>query len=124
MIAAPTDRPKVLLVFSIISLFIAAGIGVIAYADQHRRVENPARYAERRCEAVLPDSLIRTKTFDDCVARERAKSSIESILPFFVISIIVTLFGIAGVIIGRAEVRAQREREKKLAEGIGNLGED
>jgi hypothetical protein len=117
----PTERPRALLAFSIIALLIAAGIGYVAYADQHKRADDPVRYAELRCEGLVPKEEQRTSTFTRCVDHERSKSTIVSIFPLFLFGVLTAGFGIAGVVIGRIEVRKQKELEKRLA---GELPEE
>ena len=116
----PTEQPRILLAFSIISLLVAAAVGAISYADQHRRINDPVGYAERQCGAQLPGVDRSTSLFEDCVKKEQAKSTISSILPFFVLGIVVTVFGIIGLFIGRVEVRKQKERERRLTSSFGD----
>ena len=111
---APTERPSILLVFSLIAFFVVAGIGGIAYIDQHKRLDDPVKYAEDRCEAVLPATQVRTKAFDRCVQKERNKSTLASIAPLFVAGVLIALLGVAGASVGRRERRAEKELEKKL----------
>jgi hypothetical protein len=119
-VRVPTEQPRVLLVFSIISLLVAAAVGAISYADQHRRINDPVGYAERQCGAQLPGVDKTTSVFKDCVTKEQAKSTISSILPFFVLGIIVTVFGVIGIVIGRVEVRRQKERQRRLTKRFGD----
>src|SRR5262249_20919118 len=110
----PTEQPKVLLVFSLIALVVAAGIGAIAYADQHKRIDDPVRYAELRCEGAAAKSEQSSSAFDRCVAREKSKSTVASIFPLLLIGAFAFAAGVVGVAIGRVEVRKAKELEAIL----------
>jgi hypothetical protein len=98
-----------LLAFSVAALIVAAAVGVIAYADQHKRIQDPQRYAEQRCEGSLPKEVLRTEAFARCVRHEGAKSTLASVFPLLLLGVIATGFGAVGIVIGRVEVRRQRD---------------
>jgi len=119
----PTERPKVLLVSSIASLLVVGALGYLAVADQQKRIDDPVRYAEQRCEGRFTGDQVRSAAFDNCVAREKGKSTIASILPFFILGIVLLLVGIGGIFVGSSEVRAEQERHRKMTEGFGETPE-
>jgi hypothetical protein len=109
-----TERPRLLVVFSTVAFLIAVVIGLLAFLDQTQRINNPQRYAERRCRGVLATSGFTPRQFASCVAKERAKSTIASIFPLMVAGILVASLGLAGFFIGRAGVRLSDERMRKV----------
>ena len=109
-----TERPRLLVVFSVVALLVVIGIGLIGFFDQNQRIENPQRYAERRCRGALGTKSFTPNQFAACVAKEKAKSTVASIFPLLVAGTLVALLGISGLFIGREEVKRQDERMKKL----------
>ena len=109
-----TERPRLLVVFSAIALLIALLIGLLAFLDQNQRINNPQRYAEKRCGGVLGTSRFTPQEFSSCVAKERAKSTLSSILPLLLAGVIVALLGVSGLVVGREEVRRHDELMRKL----------
>jgi len=110
----PTHRPRVLVAFSLIALLVAILIAVIAFADQHARIHDPVAYAERRCNSAFSDTKPTAEQLDACMTKERNKSTIASIFPLFVVGVIVSLMAIAGLFVGRKEVKLEDERMRKL----------
>jgi hypothetical protein len=108
-----TERPRLLVAFSAIALLIALVIGLLAFLDQNQRISNPQRYAERRCHGVLGKSFT-PEQFSSCVAKERSKSTLSSILPLLVAGVIVAMLGISGLLVGREEVKRHDELMRKL----------
>ena len=108
------SRPGLLVTFSLISFLVVVLIGVIAFLDQHQRVNDPSGYADRRCKASFLNSSPTPSEFARCITKEEKKSTLESIYPLFVTGVIVAILGISGLVVGRSEVRRKDERERKL----------
>ena len=109
-----TERPRLLVAYSAIALLIALVIGLLAFLDQNQRINNPQRYAERRCQGVLAAKGFTPKQFSSCVAKERSKSTLSSILPLLIAGAIVAMLGISGLLVGREEVKRHDELMRKL----------
>jgi hypothetical protein len=110
----PTQRPRILVAFSLIALLVATFIGFIAYADQHERLKDPVHYAEKRCTASFSDTKPTAQQLDTCITKEENKSTLASILPLFVVGVIVMLIAIVGLVVGRKEVKLEDERMRRL----------
>ena len=109
-----THRPHLLVMFSALAFVVVLILALIAFLDQHQRINDPQRYAEKRCRAALGTTAFTPNEFSACVAREKAKSTIASIFPIFAAGVVVVMLGISGLFVGRNQVQAHDKLMKKL----------
>ena len=109
-----THRPHLLVTFSLLAFGVVLILAVIAFFDQHQRINDPQKYAENRCHAALGTSKFTPNEFLACVTKEKAKSTITSIFPIFATGVVVAMLGISGLFVGRSQVRAHDKLMKKL----------
>ena len=48
-----THRPHLLVTFSVLAFGVVLILALIAFLDQHQRINDPQKYAENRCRAAL-----------------------------------------------------------------------
>ncbi|MGZ4121460.1 MAG: hypothetical protein ACXVQY_06950 [Actinomycetota bacterium] len=109
-----TERPRLLVTFSLIAFLVVVIIGVIAFLDQNQRIKDPSGYADRRCKASFLNASPTPSEFASCVTKEEKKSTLASIYPLFVTGVIVSILGVSGLVVGRSEVRKKDERRRRL----------
>lgn len=115
MSTMPTaHRPQLLVTFSILAFGVVLILALIAFLDQHQRINNPQSYAEKRCRAAFGTTTFTPNQFSACVDKEKAKSTIVSIFPIFAAGVVVAILGISGLFVGRSQVRTHDKLMKKL----------
>ena len=115
MSTMPTaHRPQLLVTFSILAFGVVLILALIAFLDQHQRINDPQTYAEKRCRAAFGTTTFTPNQFASCVAKEKAKSTIASIFPIFAAGVGVAMLGISGLFVGRSQVRTHDKLMKKL----------
>ena len=101
---------------AVVAFGVVALIATIAIIDQSKRIHDPEAYAEKRCHATLGANPS-PQGFSACVAKERSKSTISSILPLLIAGIVVIMLGVAGMFVGREQLRKQEKLIRKLKGG-------
>jgi hypothetical protein len=105
-----------MVIVSILALVVTLFLALAIVVDQTKRIDNPVRYAEDRCNgAVAGTSEKLTPTqLQECVSKEEKKSTLVSIAPLLAAGIILGGMGAAGLYFGREEVREYEETVRKL----------
>jgi hypothetical protein len=115
MSTMPTaHRPHLLVLFSTLAFGVVLILALIAFLDQHQRLNDPQTYAEKRCRVAFGNKTFTPNQFSACVAKEKAKSTIASIFPIFATGVVVVMLGISGLFVGRSQVRTHDALMKKL----------
>ena len=109
-----THRPHLLVTFSLLAFGVILILALIAFLDQHQRIDNPQTYAEKRCRAAFGTKTFTPNEFSACVTKEKDKSTIASIFPIFATGVVVALLGVSGLVVGRSQVRKHDALMKKL----------
>ena len=94
---------------SVVALVITLLITALAILDQTKRINDPVSYAEKRCRGEL-GATASPSELAPCVK----KSTLVSVAPLLVAGIIVGGIGVAGLFVGREEVRRYNEVVRKL----------
>ena len=106
-------RPHIMVFVSVVALVITLLITALAILDQTKRINDPVSYAEKRCRGEL-GATASPSELAPCVSKEEKKSTLVSVAPLLVAGIIVGGIGVAGLFVGREEVRRYNEVVRKL----------
>ena len=106
-------QPHLMVIVSVVALLVVVLIAALAILDQTKRINNPVSYAEARCRGELGTTAAPSR-FAACVSKEEKKSTLVSIAPLLAAGIVVGAIGVAGLFVGREEVRRYDEVVRKL----------